>query len=308
MTAWLKILLVLILGGILSTLGDRLGTRVGKARLSIFKLRPKSTAVLITVFTGSIISAISFATMVVFDRDLRVGLFQLEDIREKIIESEKELKKLEKNVYAFRSGNVVISSGQTLVTKTIKLNKTNDIKKIIESILQQANFYAFNLVKTNQSEYRRILLVRKDDIEKLENKIADNRSWVVRIKSAGNILRGENYVYAFPEVTLNKIITKQGEVIAIENISLSKSDAESISKKINLLMASTLAEVRRRGSLSSELQINANQINNLGKYLVNQKKGDFQIIAVAVDNNQSADKVSVSLELKSLEEIIKRKS
>ena len=94
MTVWLKILLILILGGILSTLGDRLGTRVGKARLSIFKLRPKRTAVLITVFTGSIISAISFATMVVFDRDLRVGLFQLEDIREKIIESEKELKKL----------------------------------------------------------------------------------------------------------------------------------------------------------------------------------------------------------------------
>ena len=308
MTAWLKILLVLILGGILSTLGDRLGTRVGKARLSIFKLRPKSTAVLITVFTGSIISAISFATMVVFDRDLRVGLFQLEDIREKIIESEKELKKLEKNLYAFRSGNVVISSGQTLVTKTIKLNKTNDIKKIIESILQQANFYAFNLVKTNQSEYRRILLVRKDDIEKLENKIADNRSWVVRIKSAGNILRGENYVYAFPEVTLNKMITNKGEVIAMENVSLSKSDSESISKKINLLMASTLAEVRRRGSLSSELKINANQINNLGKYLVSIKKGEFQIIARALEDSQSAEKVSVSLELKSLEKSISNKS
>ena len=308
MTAWLKILLVLILGGILSTLGDRLGTRVGKARLSIFKLRPKSTAVLITVFTGSIISAISFATMVVFDRDLRVGLFQLEDIREKIIESEKELKKLEKNLYAFRSGNVVISSGQTLVTKTIKLNKTNDIKKIIESILQQANFYAFNLVKTNQSEYRRILLVRKDDIEKLENKIADNRSWVVRIKSAGNILRGENYVYAFPEVTLNKMITKKGEVIAIENISLSKSDSESISKKINLLMASTLAEVRRRGSLSSELKINASQINNIGKYLASEKKGDFQIIARALDDSQSAEKVPISLELQSLETSISNKN
>jgi uncharacterized protein (DUF3084 family) len=307
-TAWLKILLVLILGGILSTLGDRLGTRVGKARLSIFKLRPKSTAVLITVFTGSIISAISFATMVVFDRDLRVGLFQLDDIREKIIESEKELKKLEKNLYAFRSGNVVISSGQTLVTKTIKLNKTNDIKKIIESILQQANFYAFNLVKTNQSEYRRILLVRKDDIEKLENKIADNRSWVVRIKSAGNILRGENYVYAFPEVTLNKMITKKGEVIAIENVSLSKSDSESISKKINLLMASTLAEVRRRGSLSSELKINANQVNNLGKYLVSINKGEFQIITRALEDSQSAEKVSVSLELKSLEKSISNKS
>ncbi len=308
MTVWLKIVLILILGGVLSTLGDRLGSKVGKARLSIFKLRPKSTAVLITVFTGSIISAISFATMVVFDRDLRVGLFQLDDIREKIIDSEKELKKLEKNLYAFRSGNVVISSGQTLVTKTIKLNQNSDIKKIIEGILQQANLYAFNLVKTNQSKYRRILLVRKDDIEKLENKIGDNRSWVVRIKSAGNILRGENYVYAFPEVTLNKLITRKGEVIAMENISLTNSDAESISKKINLLMASTLAEVRRRGSLSSELQINANQINNLGKYLVLKKKGDFQIIARALDNNQSADNVSVSLELKPLGKIITSKS
>ena len=307
MTAWLKILLLLVLGGILSTLGDRLGTRVGKARLSIFKLRPKSTAVLITIFTGSIISAISFATMVAFDRDLRVGLFQLEDIREKIIESEKELKKLKKNVYAFRSGNVVISSGQTLVTKTIKSNKTNDIKKTIESLLQQANFYAFNLVKTNQSNYRRILLVRKNDIQKLENTISDNRSWVVRIKSAGNILRGENYVYAFPEVTLNKMITKKGEVIAMETISLSQSDSESISKKINLLMASTLAEVRRRGSLSSELKINANQINNLGKSLVSKKKGDFQIIARSLDNSQSADKVSVSLELRSLEKSILKK-
>ena len=307
MTAWLKILLILILGGILSTLGDRLGSKVGKARLSIFKLRPKSTAVLITVFTGSIISAISFATMVVFDRDLRVGLFQLDSIREKISESEKELKKLEKNLYALRSGNVVISSGQTLAKKTIKINKNNDIKKVIESLLQQANFYAFNLVKSKQSKYRRILLVRKDDIEKLERKISDNRSWVVSIKSAGNILRGENYVYAFPELTLNKIITRQGEVIAEENIYLSKSDSESISKKINLLLASTLAEVRRRGSLSSDLKINTNEINNLGKYLVGRKNGNFRITARSINNTQSADEVSISLEIQTLERDLSNK-
>ena len=104
------------------------------------------------------------------------------------------------------------------------------------------------------------------------------------------------------------MITKKGEVIAIENISLSNSDSESISKKINLLMASTFAEVRRRGSLSSELKINANQINDLGKYLVSIKKGEFQIIARALEDSQSAEKVSVSLELKSLEKSISNKS
>ena len=306
MTGWLLILSLLVLGGILSTLGDRLGTRVGKARLSIFNLRPKSTAVLITVFTGSIISAISFAIMVAFNSQLRVGLFELESIQEKIKNSEKELKKLEKNLYALRSGDVVISSGQSLVTRTIKIEKKDEIKKEIESILQKANLYAFNLAKTNKSKYRRILLIRKDHIESLEKIIADSRSWVVSIKSAGNILRGENYVYAFPEVILNKNITRKGEIIASENISLSNSNSESIRKKIKLLLSSTLAEVKRRGSLSSELKVNATQINNLGRNLVSTKNGYIQIISKALDNSQSADKVSISLELKSLEKALKK--
>jgi len=299
-TGWLLILSLLVLGGILSTLGDRLGTRVGKARLSIFKLRPKSTAVLITVFTGSIISAISLAIMVAFNSQLRVGLFELEDIQAKISEREDELKKLEKNLFALRRGDVVISSGQSLVTKTIKIDKKDDIKKEIEIILQQANFYAFNLTKTNNSKYRRMLLIRKDHIENLEKIIADSRSWVVSIKSAGNILRGENYVYAFPEARLNKSITKKGEIIATENISLANSDSESIRKKIKLLLSSTLAEVKKRGSLSSELKVNATQINNLGKNLVSRKKGNIQIIAKAIENSQSADKVPISLELQLL--------
>ena len=93
MTGWVLIFSLLVLGGIVSTLGDRLGSKVGKARLSIFKLRPKSTAVLITVFTGSFISAISFAMMVAFNSQLRVGLFQLEGIQKRITDREKELKK-----------------------------------------------------------------------------------------------------------------------------------------------------------------------------------------------------------------------
>ena len=306
MTGWLLILSLLVLGGILSTLGDRLGTRVGKARLSIFNLRPKSTAVLITVFTGSIISAISFAIMVAFNSQLRVGLFELESIQEKIKNSEKELKKLEKNLYALRSGDVVISSGQSLVTRTIKIEKKDEIKKEIESILQKANLYAFNLAKTNKSKYRRILLIRKDHVESLEKIIADSRSWVVSIKSAGNILRGENYVYAFPEVILNKNITRKGEIIAAENISLSNSNSESIRKKIKLLLSSTLAEVKRRGSLSSELKVNATQINNLGRNLVSTKNGDIQIVAKSIENTQSADKVSISIELKYIDKVLEK--
>ena len=79
MSGWALILVLLVLGG-WSTLGDRLGSRVGKARLSLFKMRPRRTAVLITVLTGSLISALSLGLSLV-SRQLRVGLFELDALQ-----------------------------------------------------------------------------------------------------------------------------------------------------------------------------------------------------------------------------------
>ncbi len=84
MSGWLLILALLVLGGVLSTLGDRLGSLVGKARLSLFKLRPRHTAVLITVLTGSVISAVSLGLMLLVSQQLRVGLFELDQIQARL--------------------------------------------------------------------------------------------------------------------------------------------------------------------------------------------------------------------------------
>ena len=84
MSGWLLILALLVLGGVLSTLGDRLGSLVGKARLSLFKLRPRHTAVLITVLTGSMISAVSLGLMLLVSQQLRVGLFELDQIQARL--------------------------------------------------------------------------------------------------------------------------------------------------------------------------------------------------------------------------------
>ncbi len=91
MSGWLLILGLLILGGVLSTLGDRLGSRIGKARLSLFQLRPKRTAVLITVLTGSLISAMSLGLMLLVSQQLRVGLFELDQIEARLQSSRAKL-------------------------------------------------------------------------------------------------------------------------------------------------------------------------------------------------------------------------
>ena len=93
MSGWLLILALLVLGGMLSTLGDRLGSRVGKARLSLFNLRPRNTAVLITVLTGSLISAMSLGLMLLVSERLRVGLFQLDQLERKLRDSRSALER-----------------------------------------------------------------------------------------------------------------------------------------------------------------------------------------------------------------------
>ncbi|MEI6829893.1 MAG: DUF3084 domain-containing protein [Synechococcaceae cyanobacterium ELA445] len=93
MSGWLLILALLVLGGLLSTLGDRLGSRVGKARLSLFNLRPRDTAVLITVLTGSLISAMSLGLMLLVSERLRVGLFQLDQLERKLRDSRSALER-----------------------------------------------------------------------------------------------------------------------------------------------------------------------------------------------------------------------
>ena len=91
MSGWLLILAVLVLGGVLSNLGDRLGSRIGKARLSLFQMRPRRTAVVITVLTGSLISALTLGLMVAVSERLRVGLFQLDELETRLRSSRQSL-------------------------------------------------------------------------------------------------------------------------------------------------------------------------------------------------------------------------
>jgi uncharacterized protein (DUF3084 family) len=90
-SGWLLILALLLLGGVLSTLGDRLGSKVGKARLSLMGMRPRRTAVLITVLTGSLISGISLGLMLLVSDRLRTGLFELDQIERRLRDSREAL-------------------------------------------------------------------------------------------------------------------------------------------------------------------------------------------------------------------------
>ena len=92
MTAgYILVFVILILGGVIATVSDRLGTKVGKARLSLFKLRPRDTAVVVTVMAGSILSAMTLGILFATSKPLRTGVFRIDEIQKRLSNARKEL-------------------------------------------------------------------------------------------------------------------------------------------------------------------------------------------------------------------------
>ena len=318
MSGWLLIFFLLILGGVLSTLGDFLGTKIGKARLSIFKLRPRRTAVLITIITGSLISSISLSLILLVDRQLRDGLFRLNDIQSdlkesrlalaplkkqrevlegKVKEREKELENLENSLIALRKGQVVISSGESLITSTIQINEKSNVRNEIEKILRLANYNAYKRVKPRELPKERMVLVTIEDVKRIEKIISDKNKWVINIRSGSNIVLGESYFYAFPEVVLNNKIVSKGDILSSKEFTESDLQPKFIDRQIKLLLTSTLAEVKRRGSLVSEIKVDSRSINEIRKDMLSIKARPLMIQVVALRDSETADQISVKLSL-----------
>ena len=318
MSGWLLIIFLLLLGGLISTLGDLLGSKIGKARFSILKLRPKKTAILITILTGSIISASSLSLMILVNRQLRVGLFRLGDLQKKLQDSrqiliplqaereklekkikdkETELTQLERNIFALRSGKVVIRSGQSLFIAEIDFTNEEDVKSQIEQIIINANRYTHNVVNPKKKEFRNLLLLRQNHVDELQKIISKGGNWVINIKSVRNVLSGENFVYAFPEIIKNKTIVRKGEKISKISFNKEDLDRRNFGDKINLLLSSSLAEMKRRGSLTNEIKLRSDSVQELRDFLNKKDKTNFELEAVSLSNSRTAQPVIVELNI-----------
>ena len=83
-SGFLLIISIIIISGVVAYLGDVLGRRIGKQRLSVLKLRPRYTAILMSIITGVMIATITLAILTVASEDVRTALFGMRELREKL--------------------------------------------------------------------------------------------------------------------------------------------------------------------------------------------------------------------------------
>lgn len=73
-------------------------------------MRPRRTAVVITVLTGSLISALSLGLMLLVSRQLRVGLFELDTLQARLKDSREQLDTAERERIEARKATVRIEA------------------------------------------------------------------------------------------------------------------------------------------------------------------------------------------------------
>ena len=72
----LFVLVLLVAGGVIAYVGDRLGTYIGKKRLSFRGLRPRHTAMLYTVLSGGLIAVLTLGALMAYDSAVQTALLR----------------------------------------------------------------------------------------------------------------------------------------------------------------------------------------------------------------------------------------
>ena len=205
MSGWLLIVALLTLGGVLSTLGDRLGSRVGKARLSLFNLRPRRTAVVITVLTGSLISALSLGLMLLVSERLRTGLFELERLEQSLRDSRAKLSQQQAALQLADNGRRLALAGLHEAEQTSRRaeQRAQTLRRELQPLQEQRR-----RLEQERDRLSRDVRQRDADIRRTEAELV-----VVRQK----INAGERELKALED---NLIALRRGDVVITSGLAL----------------------------------------------------------------------------------------
>ena len=115
-TNWLLIFSLIFGSAALSVLGDSIGSKYGKKRISLFGMRPKHTSRLITAMTGAFIAIGVLSVMSIFSRDVRTALFGMKLLNQQISDLQTQLKTSEENAALMRESLAEASASLDLTS------------------------------------------------------------------------------------------------------------------------------------------------------------------------------------------------
>ena len=208
-SGYILIAAIFVLGGIIAAFGDRLGTKIGKARLRLFNLRPRQTAMVITVITGMLISALTLGILFSLSQSLRKGIFELDDILKEQRRIERELAQVKQQKQQVDKQLSQLEQAQAKATVDLKaieldfeqskqqLVETSDraakLKQELNSLLvqRQARREQLDRLQQQSLELQQQLQQREQKIEQQDGVLVEKETRLQELEQQQKVLQGQ---------------------------------------------------------------------------------------------------------------------
>ena len=277
------ILVLAVVGGVIAFIGDRLGTRIGKKKLSIFGLRPRHTAVIVTIFTGICITTVTFGIMAAVSENVRTALFGMDRLNALIADTRAALD---------------FTSGELERAKNEQEQASGELKKSEEEIARlEAEQGGLRAESDRLSAGNRALMMEKEGLISLNSRLSgENETLQADIQTLGvraNELR-ENIL----NLREGNIVYQAGEIIASGTIPAGLSHEE---------IERGMAGIAQLGTRNISTRLGENHTDqdiwiygpeyDAAVHAIEQSSVDMIVRIVAAGNLVRGDEIRASIEL-----------
>lgn len=256
-----------VMGGVIAYIGDKLGSKVGKRKLTIFGLRPKHTSILVTIVTGIIIAATTLAVMASVSKDVRTALFGMGELKAQLVSLTREVNDKTKELDVSRTE--LEAKTKEYSALTAKINETiASLAKVTDDLaavtaerdrtamalarVQEDYNAAANDLKKSRAEIAALQAVKNEldaKVASLNNEKTLLQSDVDRLNQlTANLRKG------IITVREGVVVYRAGEVLSVSVIKAGKSAEENGQALAAIIQATNQGILNRLGVTDKNME------------------------------------------------------
>ncbi|MCC3144914.1 DUF3084 domain-containing protein [Halanaerobium sp. Z-7514] len=300
--AFVIIFSVVFLSGLIAYLGDKIGMKMGKKRVSLFGLRPRYSSIIITIITGVLIAVLSITVLLGVYSELRQALFNINDVLSRLEYLDEELEArdqelAERDLLLAERDEELSALQQTIEEREAEITakEAEIIEKEREIAARDQEIAETERELADLTENRDQLLERVDElsaqrddleaqIDALEAEIAALEDDYDQLRDLANQLQA-GVIYYMGE----DMVYQRGEVIYSDVIEGGRSEQETISELNRYLQAANEVAKEREIEVNEEtgmaLRLQTEDILNAARIIYNMDPGSKVIVTLVARVN-----------------------
>ena len=299
----LLIVVLIITGGAIAFIGDRLGSKVGKKKLSIFGLRPRHTSIIVTIFTGVCITTLTFGVMAAASQNVRTVLFGMEKLNQKMKTTQADLNQATADLQTAQQQQQEANDALDQSRKDVETLKAQQQELEAESQRLQEGNRLLELAKAELMQRNDVLVAQNDQLGAKNSELSSANS---SLQGQNSLLTGKNAELTGKNASLtsdNKDLEKRNQdlrngIMTIRVIRVNRPAAE-VDKDLQSLaqLASRNVSTRLGQDVSDkDVWIYKPEYNSAVQAIASSPQ-DMVVRIVAAGNLVRGEEVRASLEL-----------